>query len=255
MSTPSQFRTTGTLKDTVESTKPTTTPHPHPHPNTITKAAKPTRHLFDPWNSSATGHQRADNSLSGSTSWRDSRSAKLKQQFADGQRGGKRLYDTVGAGSLDWGADGRLEDGAWEKGAKGLRRDGQLSVLEAFDGRAKVRKASCLDLEKGRDGKRRRISDGEGQDTEASERDVLESEKAKDEDTAPQPESPDKLEPERQIFQGLTIYINGSTFPLISDHKLKRLLSSHGAHLSIALGRKTVTQYGRLYTLTSPVTR
>ena len=44
-----------------------------------------------------------------------------------------------------------------------------------------------------------------------------------------------------QIFAGLTIYINGSTSPLISDHKLKHLLVSHGAHISLALARRSVT--------------
>ena len=44
-----------------------------------------------------------------------------------------------------------------------------------------------------------------------------------------------------QIFRNLTIYINGSTYPLISDHKLKRLLVQHGANLSISLGRRSVT--------------
>jgi hypothetical protein len=46
---------------------------------------------------------------------------------------------------------------------------------------------------------------------------------------------------EKQIFQGLCFYLNGSTAPLISDHKLKHLLSAHGASYSIALGRRTVT--------------
>lgn len=50
------------------------------------------------------------------------------------------------------------------------------------------------------------------------------------------------LEPqERQIFRGLCFYVNGSTAPLVSDHKLKHLLSAHGARHSIALGRRTVT--------------
>ena len=46
---------------------------------------------------------------------------------------------------------------------------------------------------------------------------------------------------EKRIFNNLTVYINGSTFPLISDHKLKRLLAEHGANLSIVLGRRKVT--------------
>lgn len=46
---------------------------------------------------------------------------------------------------------------------------------------------------------------------------------------------------EKQIFEGLCFYVNGSTAPLVSDHKLKHLLAAHGARHSIALGRRTVT--------------
>jgi hypothetical protein len=45
----------------------------------------------------------------------------------------------------------------------------------------------------------------------------------------------------KQIFQNLCIFINGTTGPLISDHKLKYLLAEHGARMSIALGRRSVT--------------
>ena len=47
--------------------------------------------------------------------------------------------------------------------------------------------------------------------------------------------------PPPQIFSGLTIYLNGSTHPHISDHKLKHVLAQHGANVAIALGRRTVT--------------
>jgi hypothetical protein len=43
---------------------------------------------------------------------------------------------------------------------------------------------------------------------------------------------------ENGIFSGLVIYINGSTYPLISDHKLKHLLAENGARISIHLGRR-----------------
>ena len=46
---------------------------------------------------------------------------------------------------------------------------------------------------------------------------------------------------EKQIFEGLCFYVNGSTAPLVSDHKLKHLLAAHGARHSISLGRRTVT--------------
>jgi hypothetical protein len=75
------------------------------------RAAQPTREIFDPWNSSATGHQRAEDRLGGSTSWRESRSYKLGHQFRDASgEGGKRLSNLVGAGS------GRRENGDWDVG-------------------------------------------------------------------------------------------------------------------------------------------
>lgn len=43
---------------------------------------------------------------------------------------------------------------------------------------------------------------------------------------------------ESTMFRGTTIYINGQTAPLISDHKLKGLLVAHGATLSLSLSRR-----------------
>jgi hypothetical protein len=98
-----------------------------------TGAAHAKRTFFDPWNSSSSGHQRAENRLSGSTSWRVSRSLKLGEQFKAGRSGGaKRIADTVGAGSEDFGKDGRKENGSYEKGAKGLRPGGQKSLAEVW---------------------------------------------------------------------------------------------------------------------------
>lgn len=57
---------------------------------------------FDAWNSSSTGHQRAENKIGGSTGWRQSRSMKLSHQFRGGGTGGNRISDQVGAGSKDW---------------------------------------------------------------------------------------------------------------------------------------------------------
>jgi hypothetical protein len=53
-------------------------------------------------------------------------------------------------------------------------------------------------------------------------------------------DDPVKL-PDKQIFAGLCFYLNGSTAPLVSDHKLKHMLAAHGARHSIALGRRSVT--------------
>jgi hypothetical protein len=46
---------------------------------------------------------------------------------------------------------------------------------------------------------------------------------------------------EKQIFANLCFYTNGSTAPLVSDHRLKHMLAAHGARHSIALGRRSVT--------------
>jgi hypothetical protein len=106
-----------------------------------TRAAKPRQIFFDPWNSSSTGHQRAENRLSDSTSWRVSRNLKLGEQFKGGIDGGTRVADTVGAGSEHFGKDGRKENGGWEKGAKGLRTGGQKSLAEVW-GASKAGKKS-----------------------------------------------------------------------------------------------------------------
>ncbi|KAL4933474.1 uncharacterized protein BDV17DRAFT_287137 [Aspergillus undulatus] len=44
--------------------------------------------------------------------------------------------------------------------------------------------------------------------------------------------------PSSTILANTTIYINGQTTPLISDHKLKTLLVSHGATLALSLSRR-----------------
>ncbi|KAK0650805.1 hypothetical protein QBC41DRAFT_263644, partial [Cercophora samala] len=47
--------------------------------------------------------------------------------------------------------------------------------------------------------------------------------------------------PKKGIFDNLVIYINGSTYPAISDHKLKHLLASNGASVALHLAKKQVT--------------
>lgn len=44
-----------------------------------------------------------------------------------------------------------------------------------------------------------------------------------------------------RMFDGLVVYVNGSTFPLVSDHKLKTLLAENGARISLHLARRQVT--------------
>ena len=275
------------------------------------KAAKPSRAIFDSFNSSATGHQRAENRLGGSTFWRDSRALKLREQFVSGAGGGERVSDTVGAGSLDFGHDGRTESGGWVDGAKGLRTGGQTSLWESMrlEKKKEVESSSSLP-----NAKRRKVeeattthvvnaftpfkkADGSYRETswtshEASPSHLLSPWDAEEEEdsslvgddfiqavenveqetksnpateptsrslslptstststskskskSTPTSTSPSPPPPPThpQIFASLTFYVNGSTAPHISDHKLKHLLSQHGGNLSISLGRKSVT--------------
>jgi hypothetical protein len=236
--------------------------NPHQLPPPV--SAKPTRRFFDPWNSSSTGHQRADNSLAGSASWRESRSLKLSNQFGGGSSGGARIADTVGAGSEDFGKDSRLENGSYVKGAPGLRSRGQISVVEAF----RVKKVGVKDttIEKAKanvlvDGVKEQeldlldipsaqpVREDSSQDQEqvsSYEEKLLRENSSPDEQAKETTEdqvtgSTATPKPLPQVFAGTCIYINGSTFPTISDHKLKHLLVTHGARLSIHLGRRSVS--------------
>lgn len=199
----------------------------------------PRRAFFDPWNSSSTGHQRAENRLSGSTSWRASRNSKLGEQYKGGLSGGSnRVADTVGAGSPDFGKDGRKENGSWEKGAAGLRAGGQRRLIDVWTA-AKTSKSITANetsssqahsMEKTRNAR-----------TATCFSQLSHTERSADPQTVCD-DTPrtTPLQP-KQIFEGLCFVVNGSTAPHVSDHKLKHMLSTHGGRLSIALGRKTVT--------------
>lgn len=217
------------------------THHPkHPPP------PQPTRILFDPFNSSSTGHQRAENRLSGSTSWRDSRSYKLAHQFKDtsGRGGNQHLSDLVGAGSENFGKDGRKENGDWEVGAPGLRENGWQDIRDLMSGNRKRTSDAVEDNEKSTKRPRSR-GDAPGHEKD-------EAIKSKPEDSSSSSSKPERSDedsilradtpqPPPQVFRNLVMYLNGSTAPLISDHKLKHIFAQHGGNTSIALGRRTVT--------------
>ncbi len=217
-----------------------------PHKPSVSKAPEPTKIFFDPFNSSSTGHQRDANRLSGSTSWRDSRSYKLSHQFRDisGRGGQIHLPDLVGAGSEHFRKDGRKDNGCWEPGAPGLREKGWQDIRRLLSGT------------------RKRSNKALGEDDMYVESKRLKNETAgevnTDEGTAPPPahpgandqsveestpvsQPPSDIAQPPQIFRGLKIYLNGSTAPLISDYRLKQLLAQHGGNSAISLGRRTVT--------------
>jgi hypothetical protein len=162
----------------------------------------------------------------------------LRHQFSDGSgRGGERhLSDLVGAGSADFGKDGRKENGDWEKGAPGLRESGWQDIRHLMGVSRKRHNDSQEEVESCV--KKQRKSTSTEDASSQSQATVKVAAKEQTEKETSLPVSSGRLP---QIFRGLTIYHNGSTAPTISDHKLKQLFAQHGGNSSIALGRRTVT--------------
>ncbi|KAM7190704.1 hypothetical protein V8F20_009609 [Naviculisporaceae sp. PSN 640] len=200
---------------------------------------------FDPWNSSSTGHQRAE--TRGPQGWRESRVAKLHSQFRAGHSGGERMSDRVGAGSADFDerlgmlVPQELRARAMNSVADMLRNPG---TMRQRHGSTSTPERSCSP-EKSEVRSRPGSSLGPGSGPLSSRENANtqhlgergnEGESA--EESKKEQEEPQQ---ERKIFDGLVIYINGSTHPVISDHKLKRVLAENGAHTSIHLGRRQVT--------------
>lgn len=150
------------------------------------------------------------------------------------------MSDLVGAGSENFGKDGRKENGEWEVGAPGLREGGWQDIRGLLGGNGKRRRDDGIEGDADGVGKKRRVS-VDGGDVRGG--DVIVPSKV-EADTLPNllPDD-DELVSEQppQIFRGLTIYLNGSTMPLVSDYRLKQLFAQHGGNSSIALGRRTVT--------------
>lgn len=229
-------------------------------PSKAPPPARPAIEKFDPWNSSATGHQRADNRLSGSTSWRESRSLKLRQQYGSGAGGGKRVSDIVGAGSLDFGRDGRTANGDWVRGAPGLRKGGQQSILESMNGatieKNVERPAKRVKREGPSDAQPTAVTnpftpfrkaDGTIRETSWTSHESSPSHlltplvENHSSPSAPVEDEETVQLPPPNLFKNLVLYVNGSCGPDISDHKLKQLWVEHGGNTSISLARRAVT--------------
>lgn len=168
------------------------------------------------------------------------------------------MSDSLGAGSKDFGRDGRTENGGFESGAAGLRTGGQQSLWATsvvVKKEENERPSKKIKIEESPHPTKAvnpftpfRREDGEIREMSwTSPSDLLEPIDplpSSEESHTSHPEGEAKEEaksvPSPQIFLNLNFYINGSTYPL-SDHALKHMISSHGGNMSIALGRKTVT--------------
>lgn len=204
----------------------------------LPKAAEPKYgRNFDPWNSVALGHQRAE--TRGPQGWRDNRTWKLQNQLAGGHSGGDRLSDRVGAGSEDYDEQRQvlIPKDVRARAANSvmdmLRKPGTMNQGTSSGGRTTGKSLE----EQPSKGEQEGVND-EGGSAAAGKKTTASSQQQEAEDdeaAAAKPKGSSK------IFDGLVIYINGSTHPLISDHKLKHLLAQNGARMSIHLGRRQVT--------------
>lgn len=145
---------------------------------------------------------------------------KLASQFKEGLSGGQRVSDTVGAGSKDW--------------------DPQMKALVTPEVRSRA-KCSVMDMlakpgiMKASRSSSPNVSAPGDQGGLTAEEKLVAQRKAEDE-----MQEAERAQP-RKILEGVVVYVNGSTHPLISDHKLKHTLAEHGARTSIHLGRRQVT--------------
>jgi hypothetical protein len=197
---------------------------------TIPRAAEPKHSVaFDAWNSSSTGHQRAENRLGGSIGWRQSRNMKLSSQFISRGTGGERISDQVGAGSQDW------DEKAKALIPKDVRCRARTSVRDLLLMHGKPgwfddTSSHCTNSDNTIVSALPRIQGPGGQ--------LLRTNANPDAETIPNDDAPPV---KRGIFDGLVMYVNGSTQPLISDHKLKQMFAENGGSMSLHLGRRQVT--------------
>jgi hypothetical protein len=177
---------------------------------------------FDPWNPVGAGHQRPE-TRDGGTGWRDSRAAKLRNQYRGGAAGGERMADMWGAGAADY--DERLG----MRIPKTTRIMAANSVADMLKRPGAMKKA--MEAAASNPG-----SEAAPADERTAEEKLVARRAAEDEAAAAAREGR-----RRGVFEGVVVYVNGSTYPLISDHRLKQVLADNGADMSQHLGRRKVT--------------
>lgn len=225
------------------------------------KPPEPRNHLqFDSWQSTSTGHQRLSvgGSFLGSTSWRDTRSSKLAKQYQNGDclpgRGSSDSSLVPRAFDGKCGPESPLKtSGNWTMlGAEEAKRN-QLGVqdIRSFIGIGKRKAEDGFDMtaekkikpttEK-QDQERVSLTTEQKDKSRSSNRVRIENEAEIEPRNKPESNiSSLDLTSTSDIFAGITVLISGSTLPQISEYKLKHLLVSNGAKISIHMARKSTT--------------
>lgn len=225
---------------------------PAPKPS-LPAAAKPRfGAAFDPWNSSSSGHQRPENNPGGGTGWRTSRGLKLNAQLGTAagaadkngainrnNTGGERMSDTWGRGSEDWDDElgtivpRGLRARRGRTVADFLTKPGRMSQCTASSSSSAPAGSSS-----GSKGEETLMDEKEGEEEEDEEEDRETTAGHNDIGATREEIAVPKA---RALFDGVVVYVNGSTYPLVSDHRLKQLLVGNGAALSLHLGQRRVT--------------
>ncbi|KAJ5668869.1 hypothetical protein N7462_009939 [Penicillium macrosclerotiorum] len=244
-------------------------PPPPPAPPRPPLKQTPQNHqIFDPWNSASTGHQRAENPYSNTTAWRDTRAHKLARQLRggdcnedseDGVRTAQAFDGTCGLVSPTRDEGRVVKGGEWRWVSEEEAKRARLGVrdIRCFMGVGKRRAGGDLE---GQTGKKAKSTGDRLERASAFKSGIAASLTSAVSSSASSSSEPDakamapntvqeKSKPDSQsaaasvstLFAGTTIYVNGSTLPQISDHKLKQLLVSHGAKVSIAMARRSVS--------------
>ncbi|PYH41858.1 uncharacterized protein BP01DRAFT_348048 [Aspergillus saccharolyticus JOP 1030-1] len=206
---------------------------------------QPRARYFDVFNSASTGHQVADGGSRG-REWRITRHEKLARQF--GSRDGDCTSSPAYHGYLVKGRDGDAggdEDAGrgewpWTTTTTTPISTGQMDIRNMLGGqvRKRVHAAAASDELSAIELKKAKLQSA----ATLSYKPSIQTTTEPVEQVIP---SPKTLSPYSQnertskaIFTSLIIHINGQTTPLISDHALKRLLTTQGATLSLTLSRK-----------------
>lgn len=125
------------------------------------------------------------------------------------------------------------------KGAKGSLNGGSVPVVGAVEGKGKggVSVADMLV----RPGAMKGAMASSGGDGAADKKGIVGEEGMMEKRGVEDEQRERENRAPRGIFDGLVVYVNGSMHPLISDHRLKQVLSENGARMSLHLGRRRVT--------------
>ncbi|KAF2402406.1 hypothetical protein EJ06DRAFT_528517 [Trichodelitschia bisporula] len=192
-----------------------TTSKPHASASIISKASStkvetpvPSNTYFDAYNSSSTGHQLGDGGSG--TAWRAVRTQQINLQFGGVTKGAKGKQRTL-----------------WEVG--GVQKRSTADTAEP----TAVTELSEPDRETPRPRPHLPPSDK----LPPSDELPVSGQLPPSGQPAPSAQPPP---PPKPLFRHVVFYINGSTAPLVSDHKLKQLIASHGGRVALGIS-KSVT--------------